>query len=75
MTQHLNTFQKHGHTWITHKPGDPMPVEGSTKVLVLLDKNDFQTTAPMKAKNLPWVETRYGSVVGWRYAEQKPTAP
>ena len=52
-----------------------MPVEGSTKVFVLLDKNDFQTTAPMKAQSLPWVETRYGSVVGWRYEDQKPVTP
>ena len=65
------TFQKHGHTWITHKPDDPMPVEGSTRVFVLLDKNDFQTATPLKAKQVTWGVCSYGSVIGWRYEEKQ----
>lgn len=55
-------------TWITHKPGDPMPCEGNTKVFVKLS-NDMETKSPMKAKQWLWDNCSAGSVVGWRYAE------
>lgn len=56
--------------WITHKPGDPMPCDGSTKVLVKLSNGD-ETATPMKAKQWLWNACGIASVVGWRYAEDK----
>ena len=65
-----STFEKHGHTWIPHTAGDPMPVEGRTKVLVLLS-NDNQTTTPMKARQWMWGKCSVAEVTGWRYEEKQ----
>lgn len=55
--------------WITHKPGDPMPCEGTTRIFVKLS-NGMETETPMKAKQWLWNECGITSVVGWCCAER-----
>lgn len=58
--------------WITHTPGDPMPCHENTKILVLLSTG-FTSKTPMKAKQWLWSKCGDTSVVGWQYADFKPT--
>lgn len=66
------TFEAHGHMWITHQPGDPTPIEGSTKVHVLLSDGTAVKTIT-KAGTWMWDKCDAGQIVGWRYAEEKKT--
>lgn len=55
--------------FIPHKPGDPMPCEATTLVLVRLS-NGYETKTPMKARQWLWNECSTASVVGWCCAEK-----
>lgn len=71
MSQAMNsTFEKHGHTWIPHKAGDPMPCHGSVKVFVLLS-NGMDSQTPMKAGQWMWGKCSVAEVTGWRYEEKQ----
>jgi len=70
----MSTFTAHGQTWVTHKPGDKMPVDGETMVYCLYRAelssvyHDMEHHASWwtwsKIKDEPTLE-----IIGWRYAE------
>jgi hypothetical protein len=63
------TFEAHGLTWFKHKPGDPMPCDGDTRVQVIWDDevSDLgMRLVVQKAHACGWrTDAR---IVGWRYA-------
>lgn len=72
------TFEKHGHAWTVHKPGDPCPCDGDTLVIAL-SRGEFKDGNiqpwPYPAKQLIWDERpSFGGaleLIGWH----GPTPP
>ena len=62
------TFEAHGKTWVRHKPGDPMPCDGSSAVMALLGDGTFWT---QQAEDWNWNNNNNKfDIIGWRYADK-----
>lgn len=67
------TLHAHGHEWIPHAPGNPMPCEPGTNVYTLLRDYEATDLGHRPAKHFDWQALRdYVSyeIIGWRYATQ-----
>lgn len=69
------TFHKHGKDWFPHRPGDPMPCDGRTKVFTHqryeAERGQCINMAG-PALLWPWESTDEDAVLGWRYADPQP---
>lgn len=66
------TFEAHGKTWNSHKPGDPMPCDPESKIDTLLEDGDIGGT-DTKAKRSDWGIRETGdNIIGWRYTDEQP---
>lgn len=70
------TFTHEGKTWTWHRPGDPMPCDGSEQIEVfwrtMPDSTDF-TFETRSARVSNWAKNT--TIIGWRYADEKKTVP
>lgn len=63
------TFTAHGLKWAPHKPGDPMPCEGSAKVRVIL--RDGEELIERRANHFDWKNLKFlknTEIIGWNFA-------
>lgn len=67
------TFEAHGKIWTKHKPGDPMPCDGSSAVMALLGDGTYSTQL---AEDWAW-NNHYSKfdIVGWRYSDEPTPEP
>ena len=71
----MKTFEAHGHTWTEHTPGDDMPCDAHSLIEVLLAGEKLNNFEPEVNRALcyEWSSNLgASSIIGWRYAEQKP---
>ena len=65
----MNTFEAHGETWTTHKPGDPCPIDKETAIRIL-DRDGQKWSCD---KNDPfdsgwWSDVYSNPIIGWHLA-------
>lgn len=63
------TFTHAGKTWTWHRPDDPMPCDVDALIWALYD-NGSTSLRSYCASDCTW-----GSIIGWRYADEKKTVP
>jgi len=69
------TFEAYGLIWTKHKPGDPMPCDGDSKVNILLRDELVSSYNPQEcfAHYCRWDKeiSVEAQIIGWRYADKK----
>lgn len=63
------TFEAHGMHWIPHKPGDPMPCDGSEQVRVLCRDNCFDSNEAREWAWGKWPSICEAEIIGWNYSD------
>lgn len=68
------TFTHAGKQWTWHRPGDPMPCDGEKQVVLLRSNREEFATNEYSALGKKWTWDD-PLIIGWRYADEKKTAP